>query len=81
MTFSRGTVEADRVDHDVEFVSALDFARYALRHSGPDELGVNEVEKPLNALRVVVLQQERRVRGIFHPRESEHLALHNPSVG
>ncbi len=74
------SVEADQVDHEVEFVGALDVARYAVGHSGPDELGVSEVERPVNALRVAVLQQERRVRGILRPRECEHLALHNPSV-
>ncbi len=74
------SVEVDRGNHEVEFVGALDVARYAVGHSGLDELGVSEVEKPVNALRVAVLQQERRARGIFRPRECEHLALHNPSV-
>jgi hypothetical protein len=64
----------------MEFVGALDLARYAVGHSGPDELGISEVEKPVNTLRVAVLQQERRVRRIFRPRECEHLALHNRSV-
>src|SRR5689334_17151870 len=74
------SVEADQGDHELKFVGAVNVARYAVGHSGLDELGVSEVEKPVNALRVAVLQQERRVRGIFRPRECEHLALHNPSV-
>jgi hypothetical protein len=57
------SVEADRGDHEVTFVGALDVARYAVGHFGLDELSVSEVEKPISALRVAVLQQERRVRG------------------
>ena len=32
-------VGADRFDHEVEFVGAVDFARYAVSHTGLDELG------------------------------------------
>ncbi len=74
------SVEPDRLDHEVKFVGAVDLARYAVGHSGPDELGFSEVVEPINALRVVVLQQEHRTRRIFRPRECEHLALHNRSV-
>jgi hypothetical protein len=36
-----------------ESLSALfDFARYAVGDSGPDELGLGEVEEPVNALGV-----------------------------
>jgi hypothetical protein len=45
--------------------AALDLARYAVGHSGPDELGVTEVGQLVNALRAAVLQQEGRVRAIF----------------
>jgi len=41
--------------------AALDLARYAVGHPGPDELGVTEVGQPVNALRAAALQQERRV--------------------
>src|SRR6202022_2049526 len=46
---------------------------YTVGHSGPDELGFGEVIEPVNALRVAVLQQEHRVRGIFRPREREQM--------
>jgi len=40
-------------------LSALvDFAHYAVGHAGPDELGFAEVVAPINALRVVVLEQD-----------------------
>jgi hypothetical protein len=43
-------VEADRFDHEVEFVGAVDFARYAVSHSGLDEQGFGEVIEPVNPL-------------------------------
>ena len=52
------SVRPDRFDHEVEFAGAVDFARYAVSHVGPDELGFGEVIEPVNALRVEVLQQE-----------------------
>jgi hypothetical protein len=52
------SVEADRFDHEVEFVGGVDFARYAVGHAGPDELGFAEAVAPINALRVVVLEQD-----------------------
>jgi hypothetical protein len=73
-------VEADRGDHKVKFVGALDIHRYAVGHSGLDELGVSEVEKPVNALRVAALQQERCVRGYSVRKNVSILALHDPSV-
>ena len=33
-------VEADRFDHEVEFVGAVDFSRYTVSHIGLDELGL-----------------------------------------
>ena len=32
-------VESDRLDHEIEFVGAIDFARYAVGHVGLDEQG------------------------------------------
>ena len=58
-------VRPDRFDHEVEFVGAVDFARYAISHIGLDELGFGEVIQPVNTLRVAVLQQEHRVLRVF----------------
>jgi hypothetical protein len=55
-------VRPDRFDHDVEFVGAVDFARYAISHFGPDELGFSEVIEQVNTLRVAVLHGERQGR-------------------
>ena len=66
-------VRPDRFDHEVEFVGAVDLARYAVGHSGPDELGFGEVMEPVNALRVEVLQQEHRARRVLGAREQEQM--------
>lgn len=54
-------VRPDRFNHEVELAGAVDLARYAVGHVGPDELGFGEVIEPVNALRIEVLQQEHRV--------------------
>lgn len=36
-------VEPDRFDDEVGFIAAVDLARYAIGHSGLDELGFGEV--------------------------------------
>ena len=66
-------VEANRFDHEVKFVGAVDLARYAVGHTGPDELGFAEVIEPVNSLRVAVLQQEHCVRRTLRPREQEQV--------
>ena len=42
----------DRFDREVEFDGAIDLARYAIGHIGPDGLGLSEAIEPVNALRV-----------------------------
>ena len=64
-------VRPDRVDHEEQFIGAVDLARYTISHVGPDELGFGEVIEPVNALRVAILQQEHRARTVFRPREEE----------
>ena len=66
-------VRPDRFDHEVEFSGAVDFARYAVGHTGPDELGFAEVMKPVNTLRVEVPQQKHRARRVLRPREQEQV--------
>jgi hypothetical protein len=43
-------VQADRFDDQVEFIGAVDFARHAAGHIGPDELGFGEVIEPVDPL-------------------------------
>src|ERR1700733_9588681 len=66
-------VRPDRVDHEEQFVGAVDLARYTISHVGLDELGFGEVIEPVNALRVAILQQEYRTRTVFRPRKQEQM--------
>ena len=60
-------VRPDRFDHQVEFIGAVDLARYAIRLIGRDELGFGEVVQTINALSVAVLHQEHGARTVFRP--------------
>ena len=66
-------VRPDRFDHEVVFSGAVDLARYAVGHVGPDELGFGEVIEPVNVLRVEVPQQEHRARRVRRPREQKRV--------
>ena len=45
-------VRLDGFDHEVEFVGAVDLARYAVVLAWRDEQGFGEVVQPINPLRV-----------------------------
>ncbi len=60
-------VEADRFDHEIEFVSTVDLARDAISHVGLHALSFAEVIEPVNPLRVAILQQEHSIRRMFRP--------------
>jgi len=62
-------VQADRLDDEIEFIGAVDLARHAVGHIGPDELGFGGVIEPVNPLRVAVLHEEHGIRQIFRPRD------------
>lgn len=66
-------VRLDRFDDEVEFIGAIDLARYAVGHSGPDELGFCKVMNPINTLRIEVLHQKHRTRRVLRPREEEEM--------
>src|ERR1039457_2015756 len=66
-------VRPNRYDHQVEYVGAVDLARYAVRHIRRDESGFGEVVQTINALSVAVLHQEHRARTVFRPREQEQV--------
>ena len=65
-------VEADRFDHEVEFVGPVNPGRHPVGQAGPYELVFGKDRGPVNALRVAVLRQRNRIRRIFRPREQEH---------
>ena len=59
----------------VEPIGAIDVARYRVGHTGPGELGLDEVIEPTDALRFEVPHHEHCASQAFRPREREHLAL------
>ena len=60
-------VQADRFDDEIEPIDAVDLARYAVGHVGPDELSFGEVVEPINPLRIAILHEEHDIRRIFRP--------------
>ena len=66
-------VRPDRFDHEAEFACAVDLARYAVGHMGPNELGFGEGIELVNALRVEVPQQEHCARRVIRPREQKQM--------
>ena len=66
-------VRLDRFDHQVEFVGAVDLARYAVVAVWRDELGFGEVIQPIDAVRGVILHEEHGAGAVFRPREQEQM--------
>jgi len=66
-------VWTNRFQHQVQFVGAIDLARYDIGHIGPDELSFREVIEPVNPLGVAVLKQKHRTRSVFRPGEQEQM--------
>jgi hypothetical protein len=54
-------VQANRFDGEIEFIGAVDLARYTAGHAGPDEPGFGEFIEPVNPLRIAVLHEEHGV--------------------
>jgi hypothetical protein len=65
-------VRADRIDHEGQFVSVIDYASSVEGHTGPD-VSFDKV-MPINAQRVAVPQPRHLVRRAFRQREQEWLA-------
>ena len=63
----------DRFDHQVEPISAVDLARYAIRHVRRDDQGFGEVVQTIDALSVAVLHQEHGARTVFRPGKQEQM--------
>lgn len=66
-------VFANRFDDEEQSARAVDLAGYAVGHSGPDEPAFGKVMKPVDALRVAVLQKKHGARGVFRPRDQEQV--------
>lgn len=62
-------VLANRFDHEVESVGAVDLAGYAVGHCGPEEPALGKVMKPVDTSRIAVLHQKHIARRMFRPRD------------
>ena len=70
-------VQADRFDHEIEFIGAVDLARYAIGHPGPDELGFGEVIAPIDPLRIAVAHEGGHLlRSRFAAADGNVVGLH-----
>src|SRR5919109_4803212 len=63
----------DGLDHQVQFVGAVDFPGHAVILVWRDELGFGEVMQPVNPAGRVISHNEHSTTAIFRPREQEQM--------
>ena len=64
-------VQPDRIDHQVQFIGAVDLARHAIGLAWRDAKGFCEVVQAIDALGVAILHEKHRTGAVFRPREKE----------
>ncbi len=62
-------VRLDGLDDQVEFVGAVDLARYAVIAVRRDLLRFGEVVKPIHPARRVISHDKHDARAVFRPRD------------
>jgi hypothetical protein len=63
----------DGLDHQVEFVGAVDLPRNAIVLARCGRLGFGEVMQPINAVCRVISHEQNGTGAVFHPREQEQV--------
>jgi len=66
-------VRFDGLDHQVEFVGAVDLPRNAIILARCGCVGFGEVMQPINAVCRVVSHEQNGTGAVFHPREQEQV--------
>ena len=66
-------VRLDGLDHQIEFVGAVDFPRHAVILGRREDVGFSEVVQPVNAARRVIFHDEHGTGAVFGPREKEQM--------
>ena len=66
-------VQLDGLDHQIEFVGAVDFPRNAIVLARSGRLGLGEVVEPINAACRVIPHEQNGTGAIFHPRKEEQM--------
>jgi hypothetical protein len=72
-------VRLDGLNHQVEFVGAVDLSRNAIVLARCERLGFGEVMKPMNGVRRVVSHEEDGTGAVFHPQEQEQKGSYDPT--
>ena len=66
-------VRLDGLDHEIEFVGAVDFPEHAVILARREELGFGEVVQAINPAGRVIDHEEHKTGAVFRPREQEQM--------
>ena len=66
-------VGPDRLDDQVKFIGAVDFAPHAIGLARHEAVGFGEVMQAIDTLGVAIQQQQHRARPVLLPREQEQM--------
>ena len=66
-------IRLDRFDHQIDFIGAVDLARYAVVGAWLHGVGFGEVMQPINAASGMVEHHEDRARTVFRPRKQREV--------
>jgi hypothetical protein len=66
-------VRLDGLDHEIEFVGAVDLTRHAVIFSWRDDTGFGEVLQSVNASGRIVFHDEHNTAAVFRPREQNEM--------
>ena len=66
-------IQLDGLDHQVEFVGAVDLPRNAIILARCGRLGFAEVMEPIHTAYRVISHEQDGTGAIFHPREQEQV--------
>ena len=62
-------VRLDGLDHEVEFIDAVDLPEHAVILVWRDDLGFGEVVQTIDPVSRVISHDEHNTGAVFHPRE------------
>jgi hypothetical protein len=64
-------VRLDGLDHEIEFIGAVDLPGHAVILVWCDEVGFGEVVQAIDPADRVIFHEEHNTGAVFHPREQE----------
>jgi hypothetical protein len=66
-------VRLDGLDHQVEFIGAVDLPEHAVILVWRDDLGFGEVVQAIDPVSRVISHDEHNTGAVFHPREQQQM--------